>query len=60
MQLMNTNLWGIVKGIEATLVDHNNLIEWESTVDKEKSIIGIALLYLELHHVDMDKSSKGI
>jgi hypothetical protein len=28
--------------------------------DKEKSIIGLALLDLELHYEDMDKSSKEI
>jgi hypothetical protein len=60
MQLMNKNLWGIVKGTEATPADPNKLIEWESRDDKEKSIIGLALSDSELHHVDLDKSSKEI
>jgi hypothetical protein len=34
--------------------------EWERIDDKEKSIIGLALSDSELHHVDIDKSSKEI
>ena len=60
MQLMNKNLWGIVKGTEATLVDLSTLIEWESRDDKAKAIIGLTLSNSELHHVDLDKSSKEI
>jgi hypothetical protein len=36
------------------------LIEWESRYDKEKSIIGLSLSDSELHHVEIDKSSKEI
>jgi hypothetical protein len=60
MKLMNKNLWGIVKGTKTTLVDPNKSIEWKSRDDKEKSIIGLALLDSKLHHVDLDKSSKEI
>jgi hypothetical protein len=60
MQLMNKNLWGIVKGIEATPANPNKLIEWESRDDKEKAIIGLAFSDSELHRVDLDKSSKEI
>jgi hypothetical protein len=60
MQLMNKKFWVIVKRIDAALVDLNNLIEWESRHDKEKSIIGLTLSDLELHQIDLDKSSKEI
>jgi hypothetical protein len=60
MQLMNKNLWGIVKRTKTTPADPNKLIEWESRDDKEKSIIGLSLSNSELHHVDLDKSSKEI
>ena len=40
--------------------DPNKLIEWKSSNDKEKAIIDLALLDPELHHVDLDKSSKDI
>jgi hypothetical protein len=60
MQLMNKNLWGIVKVIEAEPIYLNKLIEWWSRDDKEKMIIGLTLSYSELHHVDLDKSSKEI
>jgi hypothetical protein len=60
MQLKNKNLWGIVKGTKAALTNLNNLIEWESRDDKEKSIIGLAISESELHHVDLDKTSKEI
>jgi hypothetical protein len=35
-------------------------IEWQSRDDKDKSIIGLSLLYSQLHHVDLAKSSKVI
>lgn len=57
---MNTNLWGIVKGTEVAPVDPNTLKEWENKDDKEKFIIILSLLDSEIHHVDMDKSSKEI
>jgi hypothetical protein len=60
MQLMNKNLCRIVKGIEPELVDLNKLIEWQSKVDKVKAIIGLAFFDSELHHVDLEKSSKEI
>jgi hypothetical protein len=60
MQLMNKSLWRIFKGTEATPADRNNLIEWESRDDKAKAIIGLTLSDSELHHIDLDKSSKEI
>jgi hypothetical protein len=36
------------------------LIEWQSRDDKEKTTIGPTLSDSELHHVDLDKSSKEI
>jgi hypothetical protein len=60
MKLMNKNIWGIFKGIKATLVDLNKLIECQSRDYKEKATIGLAILDSELHHVDLKKSSKEI
>jgi hypothetical protein len=60
MHLMNTNLWGVVKGTEVAPADPNTLIEWENKDDKEKYIIILSLSDSEIHHVDMDKSSKEI
>jgi hypothetical protein len=61
MQLMNKNLWGIVKGTEQSPTDPNKLLnEWQSRDDKAKAIIGLALLDSKLHHVDLEKSSKEI
>jgi hypothetical protein len=60
MQLMNKNLWGIVKGTEKSPIDPNKLLEWQSRDDKAKAIIGLALSNFELHHVDLEKSSKII
>jgi hypothetical protein len=60
MQLMNKNLWGIVKGTEAEPTNPNKLIKWQSKDDKEKAIIGLSLSNSELHHVDLDESSKEI
>jgi hypothetical protein len=57
---MNKNLWGIVKGIEQSPTDPNKLLEWQSRDDKAKAIIGLALSDSELHHVDLEKSSKEI
>jgi hypothetical protein len=53
-------LWGIVKGIEKSLTDPNKLSEWQNRDDKAKAIIGLALLDFELHHIDLEKSSKVI
>jgi hypothetical protein len=65
MQLMNKSLWGIVKGTEQAprdpiKLDPNKLLEWKSRDDKAKAIIGLALIDSELHHVDLEKSSKEI
>ncbi|KAH9327354.1 hypothetical protein KI387_007532, partial [Taxus chinensis] len=60
MQLMNKNLWGIVNGKETTPTDASKLLEWQSRDDRAKAIIGLALSDSELHHVDLDKSSKEI
>ena len=60
MQLTNKNIQGIIKGTEPTPKDPNKLIEWQSIDDKAKAIIDLALSDLELHHVDLDKSSKDI
>jgi hypothetical protein len=38
MQLMNKNLWGIVKGTKAAPADPNKLIEWQSKDDKAKAL----------------------
>jgi hypothetical protein len=55
MQLMNKNLWGIVKGTKVAPVDPNNLIEWKSRDDMEKSVNSLSLLDSELHQIYMDK-----
>jgi hypothetical protein len=60
MQLMNKNPWKNVKGTKAALADPKTLIEWESRDDKTKAMISLSLSDLELHHVDVDKSSKEI
>ncbi|KAH9291344.1 hypothetical protein KI387_043468, partial [Taxus chinensis] len=60
MQLMNKNLWGIVNGKETAPTDASKLLEWQSRDDRAKAIIGLALSDSELHHVDLDKSSKEI
>jgi Mg2+/Co2+ transporter CorB len=60
MQLMNKNLWEIIKGIEETPADLNKLIEWKSRDDEAKTIIGLSLSNLEIHHVDLEKSSEEI
>ena len=54
--LMNKNIRAIVKGMKPTPKDPNQLLEWHSKDDKEKTIIGLAFLDSELHHVDMYKS----
>lgn len=60
MQLMNKNLWEIVKGIGKSLTNPNKLLEWQSIDDKAKIIIGLALVDSELHLIDLEKSSKVI
>jgi hypothetical protein len=60
MQLMNQNLWEIVKGIEKSPRDRNKLLEWKNRDNKTKSIVGLALSDLELYHTDLEKSSKVI
>jgi hypothetical protein len=53
-------LLGILKGIEVEPTQHNKLIESKRKDAKAKSIIGLTLSYLKLHHIDMEKSSKEI
>lgn len=48
MQLMIRNLWGIVSRKEKPPIDANKLLEWNNTDDKEKIIIGLALVDFEL------------
>jgi hypothetical protein len=43
MQLMNKNLWGIVKGTKAEPTETKQLIEWKNKDEKAKSIIGLTL-----------------
>jgi hypothetical protein len=58
MQLINKNLWGIIKGTEQSLKYPNKLLEWKSIDDKAKATISLDLLDSEIHHVDLEKSSK--
>jgi hypothetical protein len=51
---------GIVKGMEQSSRDPNKLLEQRSGDDKAKAIIGLAFIDSELHHVDLEKSSKEI
>jgi hypothetical protein len=60
MELMNKNLWGIVKGTKTTPANPNKVIAWQSGDDKAKAIIGLALSDLELHQVDLDQSFEEI
>ena len=60
MQLMNKNLWVVVKGTETSPTNPNGLVEWESIDDKAKAIIGLALVDSDLHHIDLERSSKVI
>jgi hypothetical protein len=55
---MNKNPWGIVKGTEQSPTDPNKLLEWQIRDEKVKVLIGFALSVFELHHVDLEKSSK--
>ena len=58
LHLMSKNLWGIVKGIESEPTQPRRVVELKNRDNHAKSIIGIALYDLELHHIDLDKSSK--
>ena len=52
--------WGIVRGTGTSQTDPNKLLECESRDDKGKAIIDFALSNYELHHIDLEKSSKVI
>lgn len=54
------NLWGIVKGNGQSPIDQNKSLEWQRRDDKAIAIIGLCLSDFELHHVDVEKSSKEI
>jgi hypothetical protein len=57
---MNKNLHRILMGTEKSPMNPNKSLEWKNTDDKDKYIIFLALLDLELYHIDMKKSSKII
>ena len=59
LHLMSKNLWGIVKDTEIEPTQPPaKVVEWKNRDNHAKSIIGLALSNLELHHIDLDKSSK--
>ena len=60
MHLMNRRLWSIVKGTELAPTNPKLLVEWEKKEKKDKSIIGLALSYTQLHFIDLAKTSKEI
>jgi len=57
---MNKNLHRILMGTEKSLMNPNKSLEWKNRDDKDKYIIFLALLDLELYHIDMEISSKII
>jgi hypothetical protein len=57
LQMMHKNLWGLVKGTQATPTDPKQLIEWEKMEDITKSINGLSLSNYQLHLIDLEKSS---
>ena len=61
LHLRSKNLRGIVKGIETKPTQPlARVVEWKNKDNHAKSIIGLAVSDSELHHIDLDKSSKEI
>ena len=60
LHLTSKNLWGIVKGIESEPTQPPIVVELKNRYNHAKSIIGLALSDLELHHIDLDKSYEKI
>ena len=60
MHLMNRGLWSIVKGTEQAPNDPRLLVEWKKKEEKAKAIIGLALSDMQLHLIDLAKSSNEI
>jgi len=60
MHLMNRGLWSIVKGTEQAPNDPRLLVEWQKKEEKAKAIIGLALSDMQLHLIDLAKSSNEI
>jgi hypothetical protein len=60
MHLMNRGLWSIVKGTEQAPNDPRVLVEWQKREEKAKAIIGLALSDMQLHLIDLAKSSNEI
>ena len=60
MHLVTRGLWSIVKGTEQDSTNPILLVEWEKKEEKDKSIIGLALLDTQLHLIDLAKTSKEI
>ena len=53
-------MWNIVKGTEKSPTNPKLFVEWEKKDDKDKDIIGLALLDTQLHLIDSEKSSNEI
>lgn len=57
MQLMNKYPRELIKETKQLPIDPNKLLEWIEN-DKAKSIFGIGLSNLELHHLGLETSLK--
>lgn len=60
MHLMRKTLWAIVNNTKLEPTQPTKLIVLKNIDKNAKSIIGLELSNLELHHINLDESSKEI